>query len=68
MTLRFYGNLQGFNNALERAFYLYKNNIDGWKQLVQKVMGVDFSWESSAALYEELYAKSVARARAAKRA
>ncbi|CAA3001781.1 probable starch synthase 4, chloroplastic amyloplastic [Olea europaea subsp. europaea] len=59
---------QGFNNALERAFYLYKNNIDGWKQLVQKVMGVDFSWESSAALYEELYAKSVARARATKRA
>ncbi|KAL2475065.1 putative starch synthase 4 [Abeliophyllum distichum] len=59
---------QGFNNALERAFNVYKNNIDGWKQLVQKDMGIDFSWDSSASLYEELYAKAAARARAANRA
>ncbi|KAL2494573.1 putative starch synthase 4 [Forsythia ovata] len=59
---------QGFNNALERAFNVYKNNIDGWKQLVQKDMGIDFSWDSSASLYEELYAKAVSRARAANRA
>ncbi|XP_041025544.1 probable starch synthase 4, chloroplastic/amyloplastic isoform X4 [Juglans microcarpa x Juglans regia] len=56
---------QGVNNALERAFNLYKNNRDIWKQLVQKDMNIDFSWDSSAAHYEELYSKSVARARAA---
>lgn len=56
---------QGVNNALERAFNLYKNNPDIWKQFVQKDMNIDFSWDSSAAHYEELYSKSVARARAA---
>ncbi|KAL3520165.1 hypothetical protein ACH5RR_018314 [Cinchona calisaya] len=61
-------NEQGFNNALERAFSLYKNNSELWQQLVQKVMNIDFSWDSSAILYEELYEKSVARARAANHA
>ncbi|KAA0052562.1 hypothetical protein IC582_017765 [Cucumis melo] len=55
---------QGLNNALERAFSHYLNNPSSWQQLVQKVMDVDFSWETSAAQYEELYSKSVARARA----
>ncbi|KAK6124073.1 hypothetical protein DH2020_042158 [Rehmannia glutinosa] len=60
------GLTQGFNNALERAVYCY-NDFDGWKQLVQKDMSIDFSWDTSASLYEELYAKSVARARGANR-
>jgi len=60
--------LQGLNSALDRAIYRYNNNREGWEQLVQKVMNMDFSWESSAAQYEELYARSFARARAAKRA
>lgn len=55
---------QGLNNALERAFNHYINNPGGWQQLVQKVMDVDFSWETSATQYEDLYSKSVARARA----
>ncbi|XVE88345.1 hypothetical protein DITRI_Ditri19aG0062200 [Diplodiscus trichospermus] len=55
---------QGVNSALERAFNLYKNK-ESWQQLVQKDMNIDFSWDSSASQYEELYAKSVARARAA---
>ncbi|KAL7089308.1 hypothetical protein ACP275_13G179600 [Erythranthe tilingii] len=58
---------QSFNNALERAFHHYKHDADGWKQLVQKDMRIDFSWDTSSLLYEELYAKSVARARAANR-
>lgn len=56
-------NMQGFSNALERAFNHYKRDPDSWKQLVQKVMNIDFSWETSAPLYEDLYQKSVARAR-----
>ncbi|XP_059435905.1 probable starch synthase 4, chloroplastic/amyloplastic isoform X2 [Corylus avellana] len=58
---------QGVNNALERAFNLYINNPESWQQLVLKDMNMDFSWESSSAHYEELYLKSVARARAASR-
>ncbi|OMP07257.1 Glycosyl transferase, family 1 [Corchorus olitorius] len=56
---------QGVNSALERAFNLYNNDKEFWRQLVQKDMNIDFSWDSSASQYEELYAKSVARARAA---
>ncbi|XP_048230260.1 probable starch synthase 4, chloroplastic/amyloplastic isoform X3 [Ricinus communis] len=56
---------QGISGALERAFNYYRNNPEGWQKLVQKDMNIDFSWESSAAQYEELYSKSVARAKAA---
>lgn len=58
---------QGISNGLERAFNHYKSNKESWQQLVQKVMGIDFSWESSAGMYAELYLKSVARARLANR-
>ncbi|XP_057750018.1 probable starch synthase 4, chloroplastic/amyloplastic isoform X1 [Arachis stenosperma] len=57
-------NEQDFNGALERAFNLYMNNPERWKQLVQKDMNIDFSWDSSAAQYEQLYSSAVARARA----
>ncbi|XP_073108765.1 probable starch synthase 4, chloroplastic/amyloplastic isoform X3 [Elaeis guineensis] len=56
---------QGLSGALERAFSYYMKNPVGWQQLVQNDMRMDFSWDSSAAQYEELYEKSVARARAA---
>ncbi|XP_044460720.1 probable starch synthase 4, chloroplastic/amyloplastic [Mangifera indica] len=55
---------QGVNSALERAFSHYRNNPESWHQLVCKVMNMDWSWETSALQYEELYAKSLARARA----
>ncbi|XP_010243710.1 PREDICTED: probable starch synthase 4, chloroplastic/amyloplastic isoform X2 [Nelumbo nucifera] len=54
---------QGVNSALDRAFNYYANNGESWQQLVQKDMTIDFSWDSSASQYEELYEKSVARAR-----
>ncbi|XP_027920505.1 probable starch synthase 4, chloroplastic/amyloplastic isoform X2 [Vigna unguiculata] len=59
---------QGLSGALVRALNLFKNNPERWKQLVQKDMNIDFSWETSSAQYEELYLKSVARAKASKRA
>ncbi|KAL5990058.1 putative starch synthase 4, chloroplastic/amyloplastic [Asimina triloba] len=55
---------QGVNDALERAFNHYMQNNESWLQLVQKNMKIDFSWDSSATQYEDLYEKSVARARA----
>ncbi|KAF2305385.1 hypothetical protein GH714_004872 [Hevea brasiliensis] len=54
----------GVNGTLERAFNYYRNNHEGWQQLVQKGMNIDFSWESTASQYG-LYSKSVARSRAA---
>ncbi|CAJ2677933.1 unnamed protein product [Trifolium pratense] len=59
---------KGINGALVRAINLYQNDPESWKQLVQKDMNIDFSWDSSAAQYEELYLKSVTRGRATKRA
>ncbi|OVA00420.1 Glycosyl transferase [Macleaya cordata] len=59
---------QGLNSALDRAFNLYTKNNQTWQQLVQRNMKIDFSWDSSASQYIELYEKSVARARAANRA
>ena len=50
---------------MERAFDCYMNRHEVWQQLVQKDMRIDFSWGSSAAQYEDLYEKAVARARAA---
>uniref|UniRef100_A0A7N0T3V2 starch synthase n=1 Tax=Kalanchoe fedtschenkoi TaxID=63787 RepID=A0A7N0T3V2_KALFE len=58
---------RGLNGALDRAFRLYNTDQERWQQLVQKVMSMDFSWDTSASQYEELYQKSVSRAKAANR-
>ncbi|KAF8031082.1 hypothetical protein BT93_D0310 [Corymbia citriodora subsp. variegata] len=57
---------QGVNTALERAFSHYKNDPQSWQQLVHRVMSIELGWAPSASQYEELYLKSVARARAAR--
>ncbi|CAN0912154.1 Probable CCR4-associated factor 1 homolog 5 [Linum grandiflorum] len=62
---QFRKNGNAFSSALERAFRRYRNDMDGWQELVRRIMKLDFSWGTSAAHYEELYSKSVARARAA---
>lgn len=58
-------NEQELNNAMKRAFDYYMKNPENWRNLVQNIMRLDFSWESSAQQYEELYAKAVTRARSA---
>lgn len=58
-------NEQELNNVMERAFNYYMKSPEIWQKLVQKIMRLDFSWESSAQQYEELYEKTVTRARAA---
>ncbi|XP_047310555.1 probable starch synthase 4, chloroplastic/amyloplastic [Impatiens glandulifera] len=59
---------QGFNSAFDRAFNLFKNKPSSWQQLVEKDMRIDFSWDSSASQYEEIYGQAVARARSVNRA
>ncbi|XP_028548613.1 probable starch synthase 4, chloroplastic/amyloplastic isoform X3 [Dendrobium catenatum] len=58
-------NEQDLNNVMERAFKYYQKSPENWQKLVQRIMRLDFSWESSAQQYEELYEKTVTRARAA---
>ncbi|CAH9076482.1 unnamed protein product [Cuscuta epithymum] len=56
---------QGLSNALERAFNHFNKKSEGWRELVGKDMSIDFSWNSSASQYEELYQKAAAKARSA---
>uniref|UniRef100_A0ACD5T855 Uncharacterized protein n=1 Tax=Avena sativa TaxID=4498 RepID=A0ACD5T855_AVESA len=56
---------QGLSSAMERAFNCYTRKPEVWKQLVQKDMRIDFSWDTSASQYEDIYQKAAARARAA---
>ncbi|XP_042495661.1 probable starch synthase 4, chloroplastic/amyloplastic [Macadamia integrifolia] len=56
-------NEQGVNGALDRAFDNYMNDSESWQQLVKKNMKTDFSWNLSAAQYEDLYAKAITKAR-----
>lgn len=55
---------KGFDSALERAFNYYHRKPEVWKQLVQKDMKIDFSWDTSASQYEDIYQRAAARARA----
>ena len=50
---------------MERVFNCYTRTPEVWKQLVQKDMAIDFSWDTSASQYEDIYQRAVARARAA---
>lgn len=56
---------QGLSSAMERAFNYYTRKPEVWKQLVQKDMRIDFSWDSSASQYEDIYQRAAALARAA---
>ncbi|KAG8077753.1 hypothetical protein GUJ93_ZPchr0007g3429 [Zizania palustris] len=53
---------QDLSGCLERAFSYYSRNPMVWKQLVQKDMQIDFSWDSPASQYENLYQSAVAQA------
>ncbi|MCD6419697.1 MAG: glycogen synthase GlgA [Synergistetes bacterium] len=46
-----------FMDALQRALAVYKDDL-AWKGLVKRAMALDFSWDKSAGLYEELYSKA----------
>ena len=45
---------EGLFNAIKRAMKLFKNQA-AWIKLTKRVMGLDFSWKSSAEKYKALY-------------
>ncbi len=44
-------------NTIKRALHVYTANQEQWRNLSKKVMELDYSWESSAKKYVEVYAK-----------
>ncbi|GJV80812.1 hypothetical protein Tco_1516682, partial [Tanacetum coccineum] len=56
-----------FNGAFDSAFKHYLSDSEGWEELMHKFMSIDFSWDTWASQYEELYQQSIAKARAAHR-
>lgn len=57
-------NEESLNHALDRALSHFFQRRESWKDLVKKAMQMDFSWNSSADQYVELYQRAMARARA----
>lgn len=53
------------NHALDRAINYFVQRREWWQDLVRKAMLLDFSWDSSASQYEELYERAIARAKGA---
>ncbi len=49
-----------FMDALRRALSLYGDK-EAWEELVKRAMSLDFSWDKSAGMYEELYSKAKAK-------
>ncbi len=48
---------QGIDSALDRALSLWKKNREKWQKLMVQAMNHDFSWNSSSALYIDIYKK-----------
>ena len=52
-----YPDIMGIDSALDRAIALWKKDKDLWKKLMVQAMKHDFSWNSSSALYIDVYKK-----------
>jgi len=52
-----------FWNALREALYIYRVDRESWRAMQQKGMASDYSWETSARAYQQVYAWALARIR-----
>jgi starch synthase len=52
-----------FWNALREALYIYRVDPDSWRALQRKGMTSDYSWETSARAYQQVYEWAIARVR-----
>ena len=52
-----------FWNALQEALYIYRVDRDSWRSMQVKGMTSDYSWETSARAYQQLYEWAIARVR-----
>jgi starch synthase len=51
-----------FWGALEYAVHSYRSDKERWQRIQQNGMAADFSWDRSAAGYQQLYEWALARA------
>jgi starch synthase len=56
-------NSDDFWNALQQALYIYRVDRDGWRYIQRRGMTSDFSWETSAHGYQQLYEWAIGRVR-----
>jgi starch synthase len=54
---------EDFWNALREALHIYRVDSESWRALQRKGMGGDYSWETSARAYQQLYEWAIARVR-----
>jgi starch synthase len=52
-----------FWHALCEALYIYRVDPDNWRAIQQKGMRTDYSWETSARSYQQVYEWAIARVR-----
>jgi starch synthase len=52
-----------FWNSLCEALYIYRVDRDSWRSIQVKGMTSDYSWETSARAYQQVYAWAIARVR-----
>jgi starch synthase len=51
-------------NALQEALYLWRADPESWRALQTRGMAGDYSWETSARAYQQVYEWAIARVRA----
>jgi starch synthase len=56
-------NSADFWNKLQEALYIYRFDRDNWRAIQHRGMTSDFSWETSARAYQQLYEWAIARVR-----
>jgi starch synthase len=52
-----------FWNALQEALYIWRHDPQSWRALQRQGMTGDFSWQTSARAYQQIYEWAIARAR-----
>jgi starch synthase len=56
-------NTDDFWNALQGALHIYRVDPESWRALQRKGMTSDYSWETSARAYQQVYEWAIARVR-----
>jgi starch synthase len=56
-------NADSFWNALHEALHIYRVDPESWRAMQRRGMTSDYSWETSAYAYQQVYAWAIARVR-----
>jgi starch synthase len=51
---------EDFWNSLQEALYILRVDLESWRAMQTRGMSSDFSWESSARAYQQVYERAIA--------